>query len=205
MSLIIRLAILTGQRRSEIAGAQISEFHELDGKSPVWVIPGDQRVKGRIVKGRTKNGREQRVPLSNQGAKLVREAIQASSSKQHLFPVDMRRVRVGSVPKTPHTNASSVTWAMKQMCERLGIENLTLHDFRRAISGWCKDNDVSRDVRDLILNHVDRSVTGANYERGARMERQVRVALQSYADHVWQVTGQGLAKDATNVHQLRSA
>src|SRR5215204_2609751 len=48
---IIRLLLLTGQRREEVAGMQWSE---LDLTRSLWTIPGD----------RTKNGRTHEVPLS---------------------------------------------------------------------------------------------------------------------------------------------
>jgi hypothetical protein len=70
-------------------------------------------------------------------------------------------------------------------------------DMRRAVSNWLKDQGVSREVRDLILNHKDPSVTEAHYSQGARMERQVRQAFQIWSDHVWEITGQGTS--ASNV------
>ena len=54
---------------------------------------------------------------------------------------------------------------------------------RRAISNWLKDQGVSREIRDLILNHKDPSVRG-HYSNTARREKQVRAALQAWADHV---------------------
>jgi integrase len=61
--IIIQLAILTALRRTEICGARMSELVGLDTDAPVWVIPGDVNKRGKIIEGRTKNGREQRVPL----------------------------------------------------------------------------------------------------------------------------------------------
>jgi hypothetical protein len=65
-----------------------------------------------------------------------------------------------------------------------------------------KDEGISREVRDLVLNHKDQSVTEAHYSQGAKMERQVRAALGAWVDHVWKITGQGAA--ASNVRQLRA-
>jgi intergrase/recombinase len=66
---------------------------------------------------------------------------------------------------------------------------------RRVISNWLKDQGVSREVRDLILNHKDNSVTEAHYSNSARMEKQVRAALQAWADNVWAITGQEVTAD----------
>ena len=48
---------------------------------------------------------------------------------------------------------------------------------------------MSREVRDLVLNHKDLSVTETHYSNAARMERQVKAALPSWADHVQSVVG----------------
>jgi hypothetical protein len=48
-------------------------------------------------------------------------------------------------------------------------------------------------VRDLDLNHKDPSVAEAHYSNTARMEKQIRDALQMWADHVWRITGQAAA------------
>ena len=61
---------------------------------------------------------------------------------------------------------------------------------------------MSREVRDLILNHKDSSVTESSYSQSARMEKQVRQALQMWSDHVWETTGQGVG--ASNVVALRA-
>jgi integrase len=83
------------------------------------------------------------------------------------------------------------------------VDEVSIHDMRRAISNWLKDQGVSREVRDLILNHKDPSVTEAHYSKAARMEKQVRVALQAWADHIWAITRQ--AELASNVVELKRA
>ena len=49
MRIIIKLALLTGQRRAEFAGAMKSELR-LDGAAPTWVIPGATRKAGKTVR-----------------------------------------------------------------------------------------------------------------------------------------------------------
>ena len=55
---ILRLLLLTGQRRSEVTEAQKSEL-QLDDAQPMWMIPGN----------RTKNGLLHRLPLCPMAAK----------------------------------------------------------------------------------------------------------------------------------------
>lgn len=206
--LIIQLAITTGQRRTEVAGARLSELRGLDGEAAVWVIPGDTNNRGKIAKGRTKNRREQRVPLSRQAAELFRKAVVLAAENEHadgehLFPADMSKVRKdGRTPRTAHINGESVSKAMRRIRAVVGIDDINIHDMRRGISNWLKNQGVSREVRDLVLNHLDPSVTERHYSQEARMENQVRGALQAWADHVWKVTGQ--SKPVDNVVQLRA-
>ncbi len=206
--LIIQLAMLTGQRRTEVAGARPAELHGLDSEQPMWIIPGDTNIRGRIAEGRTKNRREQRVPLSPQAAALFRRAKELASqreegSSEYLFPADMTKVRKGKESaRTPHIHGESVSKAMRRMRETVGIADIGIHDMRRAISNWMKDQGIAREIRDLVLNHLDPSVDGRHYSQEARMERQVRDALAAWANHIWKVTGQ--AKPVDKVVQLRA-
>jgi integrase len=204
MRAIIKLAILTGQRRTEVAGARVSELR-LDDETPVWIIPGDINKRGKIIEGRTKNGREQIVPLSIQAVAIFREALDSKSrdpKSDFVFPARTSAVKIGKEPRTAHINGESVTMAMRRLREDLGVDGVSIHDMRRAVSNWMKNEGISREVRDLVLNHKDQSVTEAHYSQDARMERQVRSALQAWADHVWKITKQTSGR--TNVVAMRA-
>ena len=202
MRLIIQLAILTGQRRTEVAGAHRSELHGLETDLPTWVIPGDENNRGKIIEGRTKNGREQHVPLSRQSTELFGKALALSKDKEFVFPADISKVKIGQAPRTAHINGDSVTMAVRRLRATAGVGDISIHDMRRAISNWLKNEGFSREVRDLILNHKDPSVTEAHYSSTARMEKQVRAALQAWADHIWKITGQ--SEQALNVLPMPS-
>lgn len=194
MRYIIRLSILTGQRRTEVAGARVSEIHGLDTDNPTWIIPGDQNRRGKVIEGRTKNGLTQWVPLSVQAAKLFREAIDKCAAGEFIFPADETRVKTGKKPRLPHIHGESVTTAMRRLREGIGLDDISIHDMRRGVSNWLKNEGVSREVRDLILNHKDQSVTEKSYTQNARMEKQVEAALQAWADHVEAVVSGQAAK-----------
>jgi integrase len=186
---IIRLAILTGQRRQECAGARVDEFDGLNGSEPTWTLSGDQIVRGRRTKGRTKNGREQTVRLSTQAAELVRSAIEAHSDGTFLFPANRSTVAVGKAPRTPHINEHSVSTAIRRMRDRLGHKDIRLHDLRRGVANWMKDQGIGREVRDMVLNHKDGSVDGLHYSNSATMKEHVRAAMQAWGDHVESLVG----------------
>jgi integrase len=79
--------------------------------------------------------------------------------------------------------------AVRRLRTAAGVDDLSIHDMRRAIGNWLKNQGASREVRDLVLNHLDPSVTERHYSATARMEKQVQAALQAWADHVSVVTG----------------
>jgi len=114
--------------------------------------------------------------------------VALTDSAEFVFPADMGKVKLGKMPRLMHTNGGSVTSAMRRLRLAAGVDDVSVHDMRRAISNWLKDQGVSREVRDLVLNHKDPSVTEAHYSASARMERQVQAALQAWADHVWAIT-----------------
>lgn len=160
---ILSLAILIGQRRSEIAEARKSELL-LDGDNSVWVIPGS----------RTKNGLIHRVPLPNAAAKIFASAV-ATSRTPFVFPGR------GSTEHaiSPH----AVTRAMARLTLEIGIENATVHDLRRTVGTNLARLGVSKDIRARILNHVDgaRSVTDAVYDQ-QEFASEKRAALE-----LWEV------------------
>jgi integrase len=142
------------------------------------------------------------VPLSAQAAALFRQAVAMCSDGEFVFPANRKRLAIGRQPRLGHIHGDSCTQAMERLREECGIEDLSLHDMRRACSDWLKDQDVSREIRDLILNHIDPSETESVYTPSARMDKQVRRALQIWADHVWQITGQGAGE--SNVVAMRA-
>jgi Arm DNA-binding domain/Phage integrase family len=66
----VRLLLLTGQRRSEVAGMRWSEIDEGDR---LWTLPGE----------RTKNGRPHVVPLSTQAMSII-EAVRPIAGSDHV-------------------------------------------------------------------------------------------------------------------------
>lgn len=167
---ILRLAILTGQRRSEIAEARKCEF-DLTCPDPTWTIPGS----------RTKNGVMHRVPLTPVAAEIVRLAV-VESVTDAVFPSRGG----GSIAISPH----AVTRAMARMMSGLGIANATVHDLRRTVGTNLARLGVSKDIRARVLNHIDgaRSVTDAVYNQH-EFAAEKRTALQRWENELCRVVG----------------
>jgi len=160
---ILRLLLLTGQRRSEVVEAQKSEF-ELDGKEPVWTIPGL----------RTKNGLLHRLPLCPLAAAEFTRALKASPEKSKF---------VFSSPHDPMQpiSAEAVTRAMARMIDELQLPRVSPHDLRRTVGTELARLGLPVHVRSLVLNHspMSRGITDAVYNRYA-YDREKREALGAW-------------------------
>ena len=182
LRLICQLALLTGQRRIEVAAAEVSEV-DLDGPEPKWIIPGDSKRNGVLMRGRTKNKRQQTVPLSHQATLRFRQAVNLAAGSKFVFPAETAHIKKGANPRTPHIHGESVSRAIRRVRARYAIDDITLHDLRRSISTWLGDNGTRPDAIDLILNHQPRDVTRRHYNLST-MQNQVRAALEDWADYV---------------------
>ena len=149
---VLRLLLLTGQRRSEVVEAEKIEL-QLDGPQPVWTIPGS----------RTKNGLLHRLPLCPMAAEEFRKAVKASPDKSpFVFPS----------AEDPHRSAitpMAVTRAMARLVTEMKIAKVSPHDLRRTVGTEMARLGIPVHVRSLVLNHSPRSrgVTEAVYNRYA--------------------------------------
>ena len=149
---IIRLLLLTGQRRSEVVEARKSEL-QLDGPEPVWMIPGE----------RTKNGLLHRLPLCPMAAEEFRKAIKTTPAKSpFVFPSAEDPLKSAVTPM-------AITRAMARVVEELKIAKVSPHDLRRTVGTEMARLGIPLHVRSLVLNHSPRSrgVTEAVYNRYA--------------------------------------
>lgn len=161
---IIRLLLLTGQRRTEVTETKKSEL-QLDGPEPVWTIPGH----------RTKNGLLHRIPLCPMACAEFRKAVTAAGEKsQYVFPSPFAE------DDTPILT-SAVTRAMARLVSDLKISRVSPHDLRRTVGTQMAKLGLPTHVRSLVLNHstMSRSITDAVYNRYA-YDKEKREALQAW-------------------------
>ncbi|MEQ1717030.1 MAG: tyrosine-type recombinase/integrase [Hyphomicrobium sp.] len=197
--IILQLAALTAQRRTEVVGARRSEL-TLEGDNPVWRIAGSHSAKGKAVEGRMKSKRLQVVPLSTQAVALFTRALELAGNSDQVFPSDTQRAH-GTKPKLKHLAPTSISHAMSKVTTEAKIEDARLHDLRKVVASWMLENGVGLDVVDLVLHHARQGVTSSHYDFSNQLPA-VRRALQSWADHIWKITGQSAG--ASNVVPMRA-
>lgn len=154
---IVRLLILTGQRREEVAGLSWSE---LSDDVRTWELPGR----------RAKNGVGHVVHLSGPARDLI-------SGLQ----------KIDDVLALPGTAGTFKGWskAKRGLDQRSGVTDWRLHDLRRTVATGMQRLGVRREVVEKILNHVaqEKSGVASIYQRyDFASERQA--ALEAWGDYV---------------------
>lgn len=174
---ILKLAVLLGQRNTEITGARKTELRDLEGENPLWRIPPD----------RMKRRREHFVPLSKQAAAIFRAALKDAGEGEYVFPGSTHGRQQN---RSKHIARGTVSNNMSDAIKLAGLTDVRVHDQRKQLTTWLAENQYAGSaVLDAILHHAPQGVTDKFYNF-AKLEKPVRVALQQWADHVWTITGQ---------------
>jgi integrase len=175
LRLIFRLTLLTGQRRTEVAGMRKCE---LDLDQALWILPGDRTENGRTIPGRTKNRRDHMVPLSDQAVGVVKSALELSGDSEFVFPSPVQGGRVG------HINGEAVSMAMRRNRQTaFGAPDICTHDLRRTLRTFLGEQGVPDEVADRVLNHTRPGIGNQHYNH-AKMLPQVRDALELWTAHI---------------------
>jgi integrase len=129
---IVRLLILTGQRRHEVGGVSSSE---LNFARAVWSIPSD----------RTKNGRPHEVPLPAPAALVLKEA-QMEVGDGYLF----------GEAQGPFQGWSKAKAALDRRIAAAGntLKPWRVHDIRRTVATRMAEFGVQPHIVEAVLNHI---------------------------------------------------
>jgi integrase len=155
---VVKLLILTGQRRAEVAGMQWSE---LDLERAQWTLPA----------ARVKNAREHVVPLSD-------SALEILATVPRVYAPRIFTSGVGTVAYTDGKRAIDALLPPD-------MPRWTLHDLRRSAVTHMAEIGVQPHVIEAVINHVSGHKAGVAgiYNRSTyAVER--RAALSRWADHV---------------------
>lgn len=172
---IVKLLILTGQRREEVAGMAWSE---IDVDKALWSIPA----------GRTKNHRPHEVPLSDEAMLVIRQ-IPARADRDMVFGRGEGSFSGWSKAKAAldlriaksHTPMN----AKKTGSKAVPLPSWRLHDIRRTVATRMADLGVDPHIVEAVLNHVSgvRSGVAGIYNR-ALYSTEKRAALRLWGKHV---------------------
>ncbi|MBN92124.1 MAG: integrase, partial [Erythrobacteraceae bacterium] len=165
---IVRLLIVTGQRREEVSGMH---WQELSRSERLWTLPGS----------RTKNGEPNSIPLNDLAiAELDREA------RGEKWP---RKGRVfATASGAGFTGYAKGKVKLDSLIEERREEPLDawrLHDLRRTLATNFQRLGVRFEVTEAVLNHVGGSRAGVAgiYQRHDWKDEK-RQALDAWNDHL---------------------
>jgi integrase len=160
---LVRLLVLTGQRRGEVAGMAWSE---INFDAATWSIPSE----------RTKNGRSHVVPLSTTALSILAAVINREE----------RKCVFG------HGETGFDGWSRRKarLDAASGVAGWTLHDLRRSYATHLSEMGVAPHVLEALLNHVSGSKAGvAGVYNRAIYAAEKRAAMVLWAEHITAITG----------------
>ncbi len=176
---IVRLLMLTGQRRDEVAGMRWSEV-----KGDTWTLPAE----------RTKNHRPHVVHLSEPALAIIeaRRAEQAAVGMATPFVF----TSAGKAPFSGYSKSKARLDARAPLAEPW-----RLHDLRRSFVTHCADRlRIAPHVIEATVNHVSGSKAGVAgvYNRAEYLDER-RAALNAWAGFLMRIVGE---VEAGNVVEL---
>lgn len=152
----IRLLILTGARRGEVAEMRWSE---LDFNMGTWTLP----------QTRTKNRQTHIIYLSNYAIQLLKNLQLVTGSSSFVFDT-------GRSNGEKHINQDSLNRALGRLREKESlalIPPFTIHDLRRsAATAWGEHLKVLPHIIERMLNHQPANRLVATYQRAVYTEEQ---------------------------------
>jgi integrase len=160
---IVRMLMLTGQRREEVTAMT---WDEIAPDLSTWTIPAS----------RAKNGIAHIVPLSEQAQAILRAAPrierEATAEPELVFPGQRGPFRGFSKSKEALDGDS-------------GVKNWRLHDLRRTMATGLQKLGVRLEVTEAVLNHISGSRAGivGVYQRHEWADEK-RAALIAWGEHV---------------------
>jgi integrase len=179
----IKLLILTGQRREEVAQMRWSELKLPEG---VWTLPPN----------RTKNGQPHDIHLSPLAVDVI-ETITPIEDCDLVFSTN-GETSISGWSKAKRRLDEEIAAARRAKARERGedadkiksMPEWRIHDLRRSVATGMSNLGVAPIVADRILNHVPKKQKGQVmfvYNR-AEYTRERREALEIWARHLQQVT-----------------
>ena len=190
---IIRLLILTGQRRGEVAGMA---WGEISDDLATWTLPGE----------RTKNGAAHGVPLSAPARDILRAGLPDGADHRGaagglLLPGAFGTPFAGW-SKAKQALDKAIMDARAKAARAAGTSLAPLipwnvHDLRRTVATGLQRLGVRLEVTEAVLNHISGSRGGiAGVYQRHDWAAEKRAALDSWAAHVLAV-----AKGSPDAHK----
>ena len=153
--LVLKLLLITAQRKGEVSQA---EWSEIDLKNGWWTIP----------KERSKNERIHRVPLSPMAIDIFQQAKVHLGESKWVFPSTKGQpITPRSISRAIRNNSEKISSDSPKHKPPYGdvfnIAHFTPHDLRRTATSMMISLGISEFDVSKVLNHTLQSVTNKHY------------------------------------------
>jgi integrase len=182
-SAIIRLLILIGQRRGEVAGMA---WAELDSEG-LWTIPA-RRMKGKLA---------HEVPLPQAALDIIKDVHRIEGSSV-VFPGRTGKQPIRSFVHVKAALDSAIAEARKQAGIVEPMKEWRIHDLRRTMRSGLSKLKIPHEVAERVIAHIPGSDVAKAYNVWDYREEK-REALQAWANYV-----QRIINPQNNVVSLRA-
>jgi integrase len=203
---IIRLLIVTGQGRGEVAGMA---WQEISDDLANWTMPGK----------RTKNGVAHVVPLSVAARDLLNELVPDDANGAKRVRAERRAAGALAIPGAVGTRFADWSQAKRALDKAIAdarakaaaasgtiatpLVQWTLHDLRRTVATGLQRLGMRLEVTEAVLNHISGSRGGiAGVYQRHDWANEKRAALDAWAAHLLAIVEQ--RTPAHNVVKLTS-
>jgi integrase len=177
-ALALRLTLVTGQRRGEVAGIPRAE---IDDAERLWNLPGE----------RTKNQESNIVPLPPLAMRIIAEA-----DKLRVKPHPVRPHRKDRKPYDPTPSpwlfpspleakpieANALTRAVNRNHETLG-SGYTVHDLRRTFATAHGEIGTAPEILSALLNHTPSTLAAKVYNKAKNLQPR-REAMERWCEYL---------------------
>jgi integrase len=179
---LVRLLVLTGQRREEVAGLNWSE---LDREKALWTLPAH----------RAKNGVVHDVPLSPPAVVLLDEVARQNRPQNSSAAWPIKGLVFSTTGRTRVSGFSAAKRRLDKLTLRLtstsgasepaSVAPWRIHDLRRSLATGLQRLGVRFEVTEAVLNHVSGSRSGvAGVYQRHHWSTEKRAALDAWGEHV---------------------
>ena len=167
--LALRLLLVTGQRRGELAKAT---WGRIDLKKRIWHIPAEH----------SKNKLPHEVPLTDLAIQILMELKDLSAGSEFAIP---------SPSRPTHITERSITRALRTNEAVINLPHFTPHDLRRTAVTHLRELGVDRFIVKRIVNHIENDdVTDGTYDQHGYFDEKLD-GLNLWANKLKSLVGEG--------------
>jgi integrase len=169
---LLKLLLLTGCRRGEVAGMMYGELSE-DGT--IWTIPG----------ARTKNGRQHVIYLPPLARDIIDAVSRVEGKAGYLFTTTGKSPVSGWSKIKRRLDAAMLAVARAERGPDAAVREWRLHDLRRTCATEMAELGIPPHIIEVVLNHISGHKAGvAGVYNRAEHTAERKAALEIWATHV---------------------